>query len=189
MATELSELQRYHEVTKHSRASVRLSRHFLDWANKPLAFKVYTDLKPIQPLEDIGRLCLLSNGVLRWRRFRGGEPFGFRAAPCTGALYHVELYIASGERPDLSAGLYHYGAHVNAVEDPIIARLGGRGYRVAQMVAGIAGARVELRAAELGPGATGLTFFDDEVTDFFEPASRRRQVMYLVAVGRTPVAS
>jgi nitroreductase len=66
----------------------------------------------------------------------------------------------------------------------VLGRLGGRGYRVAQMAGGIAGARIELKAIELGLGATGLTFFDDPVTEFFEPAARRRQVMYLVAVGR-----
>ncbi len=34
-----------------------------------------------------------------------------------------------------------------------------------------------------GLGATGLTFFDDEVTRFFEPAAAGRQVMYLAALG------
>lgn len=105
------ELQKYHEATKHSSASVRSSLNYLDWANKPLAFKIYTGLAGIPPPEDIGRLCLLSNGVLRWRRYPGGETYGFRAAPCTGALYHVELYLATAERADLPAGLYHYGAH------------------------------------------------------------------------------
>ncbi|HLQ60733.1 MAG TPA: SagB family peptide dehydrogenase [Candidatus Acidoferrales bacterium] len=103
-------LRRYHEATKHSRLSVRLARP-LDWANKPLPFKVYSGLDGIPPPEDVGRLCLLSNGVLRWRQLSGGGAYGFRAAACTGALYHVELYLATAERPDLPAGLYHYGAH------------------------------------------------------------------------------
>ena len=68
--------------------------------------------------------------------------------------------------------------------DRVFARFGERGYRVAQMAGGIAGGRVELSAVAQGFGATGLTFFDDEVTAFFEPASAGRQVMYLVAVGR-----
>jgi SagB-type dehydrogenase family enzyme len=110
-----SNLRRYHEATKHSYASVRSSLHHLDWANKPLAFKVYTGLEGIPPPADVGRLCLLSNGVLRWRRDPHGGLYGFRAAPCTGALYHIELYLAIAERPDLPAGLYHYGAHDNAL--------------------------------------------------------------------------
>jgi hypothetical protein len=101
-------LRRYHEGTKHSPASVRASGHWLDWSIKPLPFKVYLDLDPIPPPPDIGRLCRLSNGVLLWRETPGGERYGFRGAPTTGALYHVEVYLATAEREDLPAGLYHY---------------------------------------------------------------------------------
>jgi SagB-type dehydrogenase family enzyme len=107
------ELERYHEATKHSQASLRSDRHRLVWANKPLPFKIYTTLEGIQPPEDIERLCLLSNGVLRWRRYPDGQEYGFRGAPNTGALYHIELYLATSERADLPAGLYHYGADDN----------------------------------------------------------------------------
>jgi len=106
-----SALRRYHEATKHSPLSVAASQHRLDWSNKPLPFKVYTSLAGIPPPEDVARLCLYSNGVLRWRRYPTGEPYGFRAAACTGALYHSELYLAFADRKDLPAGLYHYGAH------------------------------------------------------------------------------
>jgi hypothetical protein len=68
--------------------------------------------------------------------------------------------------------------------DEAMGRLGERGYRVAQMAGGIQGARAELAATASGLGATGLTFFDDEVTRVFEPAAAGRQVMYLAAVGR-----
>ncbi len=37
----------YHEATKHSEQSVRASRHFLDFENQPLAFKIYRDLEAI----------------------------------------------------------------------------------------------------------------------------------------------
>jgi SagB-type dehydrogenase family enzyme len=88
-----------------------LSGHRLDWSIKPLPFKIYRDLEAIEAPPDVERLCLLSNGVLRWRRDGRGEAHGFRAAPCTGALYHIELYLAAAARPDLPAGLYHFGAH------------------------------------------------------------------------------
>ena len=39
-----------------------------------------------------------------------GEVY-FRAAACTGALYHIDLYLVCGELPDLSAGVYHFGPH------------------------------------------------------------------------------
>ena len=34
-------------------------------------------------------------------------------------------------------------------------------------------------------GATGLTFLDDEVTEFFSPHARGKSVMFLVALGRS----
>ena len=108
-------LRRYHELTKHSPASLASSGHRLDWSIKPIPFKVYRQFGPIPPPADIARLCRLSNGVLRWRRYRSGERYGFRAAACTGALYHIELYLATAERDDLRAGFYHYGAHDHAL--------------------------------------------------------------------------
>jgi hypothetical protein len=79
--------------------SVQTSRHRLDWSIKPLPFKVYAGLEPIRPPDEIGRLCRLSNGVLRWREVPGGERYGFRGAPTTGALYHIELYVATPPSP------------------------------------------------------------------------------------------
>ncbi len=35
-------------------------------------------------------------------------------------------------------------------------------------------------------GATGLTFFDDEVTEFFSPHAAGKSVMFLVALGHPP---
>src|SRR3989442_13684999 len=103
-------LRRYHEATKHSRKSLAAGRRPLNFSNKPLAFKVYTALDPIVAPPDIAELCLYSNGVLRWGESRTGQRYGFRAAPCTGALYHVELYLAIAARPDLAAGPFHYPA-------------------------------------------------------------------------------
>lgn len=115
MPASVFDLRRYHDATKHSRHSVAMGGHRLDWSIKPRPFKLYRDLESIEPPADLARLCRLSNGVLRWRRSGQGEVYGFRAAPCTGALYHIELYVATASRPDLPAGLYHYGAHDDAL--------------------------------------------------------------------------
>jgi SagB-type dehydrogenase family enzyme len=65
-------------------------------------------------LADLARLCFFTDGVTK--RFRRGERvIDFRAAPCTGALYHVELYLVCGDLPDLPAGVYHYGVHDHAL--------------------------------------------------------------------------
>jgi SagB-type dehydrogenase family enzyme len=67
--------------------------------------------------------------------------------------------------------------------DAVLARLGNRGYRAAQLDAAIAGGKLYLAAYALGLGATGLTFFDDEVTEFFSPHAAGKSVMFLVAIG------
>jgi SagB-type dehydrogenase family enzyme len=67
---------------------------------------------------------------------------------------------------------------------PLLARLGNRGYRAAQLDASLAGGRLYLAAYALGMGASGLTFLDDAVTDFFSPHARGKSVMFLIALGR-----
>ena len=62
---------------------------------------------------------------------------------------------------------------------------GNRGYRVAQMEAGLLGGRMYLAAYAQGFGATGLTFFDDEVIDFFSPHATDKRVMFLIALGHS----
>ena len=137
--------RRYHEATKHSYESVYRSQFTLDWANQPLPYKLYTSLPPLPlpsprdlppsplllleaiartgdglggmhlpDLATLARLCFYANGVTKRLRYPGGV-MHFRAAACTGALYHVELYLACADLPDLEAGLYHYGAHDHAL--------------------------------------------------------------------------
>jgi SagB-type dehydrogenase family enzyme len=66
----------------------------------------------------------------------------------------------------------------------VLERYGNRGYRMAQVEASIMGGRLYLGAYALRLGATGLTFFDDDVTDFFSPHAQGKSVMFLVALGR-----
>ena len=79
------------------------------------------------------------------------------------------------------------GANVYCLADlePILARFGNRGYRAAQLEGGIVGGRLYLAAYALHFGATGLTFLDDEVTEFFSPHAEGKSVMFLTALGRT----
>src|SRR5207244_11728228 len=67
--------------------------------------------------------------------------------------------------------------------EPVFARFGDRGYRAAQLEAAIEGGKAYLAAYALGLGATGLTFFDDDVTAFFSPHAAGKGVMFLVALG------
>ena len=127
----------YHNGTKHSYESIRTNRHYLDWENQPIPFKIYSELESIplpQQLSSSGTTALeaissleaptkdqvvpsiqtlaeilyLSAGITRRRSYPGGEIL-FRAAACTGALYHIDLYLVCGDLPGLKAGVYHFG--------------------------------------------------------------------------------
>ncbi len=71
----------------------------------------------------------------------------------------------------------------------LLERFGSRGYRAAQLEGGIAGGRLYLAAYAQRFGATGLTFFDDEVTEFFSPHAAGKSPMFLVALGRADRAA
>jgi len=127
---------KYHDGTKHSYWSIRNNPHFLDWANRPLPFKIYPQIESVslprdvsqtgvaalsaisEPaptpradslpgLQDLARILYFSAGVTRQRTYPGGEIY-FRAAACTGALYEIELYVVTGDLPGLDAGVYHF---------------------------------------------------------------------------------
>jgi SagB-type dehydrogenase family enzyme len=127
----------YHNGTKHSYESIYADPHYLDWENQPLPFKIYKTLQPIPLPRDLlssgvpalsavsalnapaagpsvptlpmlASLLYFSAGITKRKEYPGGEIL-FRAAACTGALYHVELYVACGDLPDLEAGVYHFG--------------------------------------------------------------------------------
>jgi SagB-type dehydrogenase family enzyme len=107
---------------------------------EPLPYKIYTSLEPIplprEPLattlsaldaiaatgdvavpsampslNTVARLCLWSNGLLKRWTSPWGREIEFRAAGCTGARYHLELYLVCGQLPGLDAGVYQYAAH------------------------------------------------------------------------------
>ena len=142
-SSDVAAAREYHEATKHSLDSVRRDRHVLDWENQPRPYKVYTDLDPlplpgehvtsdapaltviaaseagqaerrVPDLATIATILHYSAGITKHLRYPGGL-MAFRAAACTGALYHIELYIICGDLPDLPAGVYHFGVHDNAL--------------------------------------------------------------------------
>jgi SagB-type dehydrogenase family enzyme len=127
----------YHNGTKHSHESLYGDPHYLDWDNQPLPFKIYTTLEPLPLPHDLlssevpalaavsafdhpshapsvlslpllASLLYFSAGITKRKQYPGGEIL-FRAAACTGALYHIELYLVCSDLPDLEAGVYHFG--------------------------------------------------------------------------------
>jgi hypothetical protein len=66
---------------------------------------------------------------------------------------------------------------------PVLDAYGSRGYRAAQMEAGVIGGKMYLASYALKRGATGLTFFDDDVTEFFSPHAAGKSCILVVSVG------
>lgn len=65
----------------------------------------------------------------------------------------------------------------------ILASLGNRGYRDAHLEAGLLGGRAYLAAYALERGATGLTFYDEDTSKFFEPHAAGMSPLLIIAVG------
>ena len=133
----------YHNGTKHPNGPLMDPWHSFDPMKQPLPFKIYSELDPIplslapQPLsmpalsavstkvyppvgesmpdlDAIARILHFSAGITKKIDYPWG-PMLFRAAACTGALYHIELYLVCGDLPGLEAGVYHYGPHDSAL--------------------------------------------------------------------------
>jgi SagB-type dehydrogenase family enzyme len=66
----------------------------------------------------------------------------------------------------------------------VLERYGNRGYRAVQLEAGTIGGRIYLAAYAQHLGATGLTFFDDDVINFFSPHAKGKSAIFLLAMGK-----
>ncbi len=126
----------FHELTKHSYTSVRTGDYRLDWENEPFKFKLYPELPALALPRDISlpatsaldalyrrgqkgsgngrldvnalaRILFCAGGITRKRRV-GGLDYHFRAAPSAGALYPIEIYVASRAIEGLKPALYHF---------------------------------------------------------------------------------
>ena len=71
--------------------------------------------------------------------------------------------------------------------DALTRAFGDRGYRLANLEAGLAGGRAYLAAYAQGFGASGLTFYDGHVVDFFSPHAAGKDAIFVTALGRSGV--
>jgi len=97
---------------------------------------------------------------------------------------------------DFRAQAYHLGLEQRLSADAcvdiffladlncILERYGNRGYRAVQLEAGAIGGKMYLTAYAQRLGATGLTFFDDDVTNFFSPHAEGKSAIFLLAIGK-----
>jgi SagB-type dehydrogenase family enzyme len=71
----------------------------------------------------------------------------------------------------------------------VLEALGNRGYRASQFEAGIIAGKIYLAAYAQGIGASGSTFFDDAVTEFFSPHAANKSTMIVVGIGKAAYMS
>jgi len=71
--------------------------------------------------------------------------------------------------------------------DAITRAFGDRGYRLVNLHAGLAGGRAYLAAYAQGFGASGLTFYDGHVVEFFSPHAAGKDAIFVTALGRSGV--
>ena len=91
----------YHRATNHTVAGVRRNIWRLDFSDFPAMFKEYRGLEELAVPARLDRVLRVGAGVTRAIRTRSGAHW-FRTYSSAGALYPVELYVATAD------GLFHY---------------------------------------------------------------------------------
>lgn len=130
----------------------------------------------IEPYLVINRVDGLERGAYVWR---DGEPRLLREGD-----FRIEAaFLCLDQRlGGTSSATVFLMADLRAT----LERLGARGYRAAQLEAGTVAGKVYLGAYAHRFGATGLTFYDDEVERFFSPDGAGKSCMLVVTVGDSP---
>ncbi|WP_254766116.1 SagB/ThcOx family dehydrogenase [Salinilacihabitans rarus] len=119
----------------------------------------------------------LDPGAYRYRP-AAGELDRLRRGECRREAGHLALDQRLGA--DAAACAY-FMIDLDAATDA----LGDRGYRVAQLEAALTAGRLYLATyAHRDLGGTGLTFYDDVVTEFLEPAAAGLTPAFLYTIGR-----
>ncbi len=137
MNNDIETAWHYHNGTKHPNGSLMSRFHFYNSANKPNPYKIYQDLPSIalqiqksekdfsalkaisgniklkeggqiSDLNVLANILHFSGGITKTINFPGIGIVEFRAASCTGALYHIEIYVVCQDVPGLEAGVYHF---------------------------------------------------------------------------------
>src|SRR5260221_938251 len=129
--------RKYHEATKHSSASLRRNKHFLDWVNMPDPFRHYEAVPvidlPADPTEPhiptlavlaghngtdesadwvafLSQLLFYSASISAAKQAPSGDRYALRVNPSSGNLHPTEFHFACPN------GLYHYRVSSHMIE-------------------------------------------------------------------------
>ncbi|MFO7601137.1 MAG: SagB/ThcOx family dehydrogenase [Candidatus Desulfacyla sp.] len=123
----------YHRLVSYDRG--KMTGHSLDWEHQPLVYKHYPGVEPLllpqdvslpetrlssllkhpgtasvsstMDLESLSRIFRLTYSLTAKAR-HGGADFYYRSVASAGALYPVEIYVATEGVTPLRDGLYHF---------------------------------------------------------------------------------
>jgi len=126
----------YHNGTKHPNGMLLSRFHMYHPSQRPTPYKIYKNIsqiilsieknpigvttldaistKPdikddtVPDLQTLSRILYFSAGITKKIKFQGLGEMDFRAASCTGALYHIEIYVVCSDIAGLDAGVYHF---------------------------------------------------------------------------------
>ena len=126
----------YHNGTKHPNGMLLGRSHMYHPSQRPTPYKIYRNVSqvilPIEKnaiqvstldaistnldikdetvpdLQTLSRILYFSAGITKKIKFQGLGEVDFRAASCTGALYHIEIYVICSDIAGLDAGVYHF---------------------------------------------------------------------------------
>ena len=144
MNNDIDATWHYHNGTKHPHGKLMGKRHIYDPAFRPNPYKVYKELQTtvlpldkspstsallaisrnikqerkhlVPDLDSLARILYFSCGITKTINYPRLGDVEFRAASCTGALYHIEIYVVCGNLPGQDAGVYHFDPKYMKIE-------------------------------------------------------------------------
>jgi hypothetical protein len=201
---DIGAAQRFHDGTYYPGGDFLREWPTLDAATRPLPYKVYSTFEPhplptsfspspapsFDVVTDLGRAAHdslgdvylivnavdgLVSGTYRFHR-NAGSLEQLTVGDFRTEAHHLALDQDLGG--DAAVNIY-----VMADLPKTLALYGDRGYRAAQLLPAVFAGKVYLASYALGLGAIGLTFWDNDVTEFLSPHAAAKSPMFLVAVG------
>jgi SagB-type dehydrogenase family enzyme len=164
---------------KHSPILLSTLYSILDTSTRGVPMDVFANVEAMSSVIDA---YLISNSVVG---LEPGAYFFNRKLKAfdllkRNASRQISGYLCLGQSlfSDASAVIFLMADLYKVLDD-----LGNRGYRVAQLEAGIIAGKIYLSSYAHSLGASGTTFFDDAATEFFAPHAANKSTMIAMGVG------
>jgi len=182
---EAARSRRLGEVILQRGSTRRFSRSPITLSQLSTVLRTSTGPIPRDYLPESGNLIetyFIANaveGLAPGSYFYGGEQNSLEELK-RGELRQMSAYLCLGQPLFGDASVVFF---LMTRLREVLGALGNRGYRAAQLEGGIVAGKIYLSAYSLSLGASGSTFYDDAVTEFFSPHSKEKSTMVAVGLG------